>query len=191
MSAVDFLLAPPTQRMLSLVLATPERAFTLKELQDKAGGSHSSSQTQIERLIASGVLVEDPRRGWQRSIRVNTSFFLYPELKSIALKSFGLATPIRQALIPFAAAIKEAFVFGSVAKAKDTHQSDIDLIVVGNPPYLEVSEAVLGAETQISRSIHLSIYGTDEWEQLKQTDSVLAQIDASSKIKVLPDDQTA
>jgi len=189
MSAVDFLLPPRTQRMLSLVFAHPERTFMLKELQDRAGGSHSSSQTQIERLVAAGVLVEEPRRGWQRSIRVNQSFFLYPELKSIALKSFGLVQPLRQALQPFSSMIKEAFVFGSMAKHSDTHQSDVDLIVVGNPPYLQVSEAVLSVENEISRPIHLNVYEPEEWELLRQTDAVVAQIDVGSKIKVLPYDE--
>jgi len=186
MSAVDFLLPPRTQRMLGLLLAAPERSFTLKELLDRAGGSHSSSQAQIEKLVGAGVLVEEPRRGWQRSIRVNQSFFLYPELRSIAQKSFSLVDPLRQALEPFAPMIQEAFVFGSVAKQTDSHQSDIDLIVVGTPPFLEVCEAVLHAENAICRPVHVNIYAADEWAHLKQTDSVMAQIENGSKIQVLP-----
>jgi predicted nucleotidyltransferase len=186
MSAVDFLLPPRTQRMLAPMFDQPERDFTLKELLDRAGGSRSASQAQIERLIVAGVLQEEPRRGWQRGIRINRSYFLYPELRNIALKTFGLVEPLRKAIDPFASRIDEAFVFGSVAKQTDDHRSDIDFLVVGSAPLLELSSAVLDVENEIGRPIHLSLYSSQEWAELKSTDSVLAQIGAGAKLQVLP-----
>ena len=112
MSAADFLLSPGMQKVLGSVFAAPKRSFTLNELLDRAAGGRGNSQRQIERLIAAGVLAEEPRRARQRSIKANTGFFFYPELRSIALKSFGLAEPLREALKPFEHEIEEAFVFG-------------------------------------------------------------------------------
>lgn len=186
MSAVDFMISPRAQRVLGAVLAEPERAFSLRELLERTGGSHSASQTQIERLIDAGVLVEEPRRGWQRALRANTHHFLYPELRSIALKTFGLVEPLRKALAPFEQNIKEAFVFGSVAKGADTYKSDIDLVVVGSAPYFELSAALLEVEREIHRPVHLNIYAEAEWQGLKTGDPVLAQIDQGAKLQVLP-----
>lgn len=119
------------QKVLGKTFANPDQSFTLNELLADAGRGHGGGQRQIERLLVAGVLQEAPRCARQRSIQVNTAFFLCPELLAIVQKSFGLAEPLRQALQPFESQINEAFVFGSVAKGTDTHGSDIDLIVVG------------------------------------------------------------
>jgi uncharacterized protein len=186
MSAADFLLTPGMQKVLGLTFADPERSFTLNELLACAGGGHGSSQRQIERLIASGVLEEGPRRARQRAIKANTGYFLYPELRSIAMKSFGLAEPLIEALRPFEHEIEESFVFGSIAKGTDTYRSDIDLIVVGDAKLMALTSAMFDVERSIGRPVHLNLYTSTEWARLKQTDPVLAQISEASKIRILP-----
>ncbi len=186
MSATDFLFTPSVQKVFELMFADPERSFTLNELLAQAGGGRGGGQRQIEKLLAAGVFEEGPRRARQRSIKVNTEFFLYPELRGIVLKSFGLAEPLRAVLTPFKNQIVEAFVFGSVAKGSDTHKSDIDLIVVGDAPFMPLTDAILQASNSLGRPVHLSLYGPDEWSRLKQADPVLAQISEASKIRILP-----
>ena len=114
MSTADFLFTPTVQRVLALALAQPERTFTLQELLDRAGGGHGGAQKQIDKLLNAGVLSEESKQGRQRRIRANTSFFLYPELRAIARKSFALAEPLRNALKPFESQIKEAFVVAQI-----------------------------------------------------------------------------
>jgi predicted nucleotidyltransferase len=186
MSAADFLFTPSMQKVLGLTFANPGQSFTLNELLARAGGGHGGAQRQIERLLAAGVLQEGPRRARQRSIQANTAFFLYPELRAIVQKSFGLAEPLRQVLQPFSAQIDEAFVFGSIAKGSDTHGSDIDLIVVGDVPLMALTEAMLQAQATLGRPVHVNLYGAQEWAQLRQTDPVLAQISDATQIRILP-----
>lgn len=186
MSATDFLFTPSVQKVLELMFADAGRSFTLNELLAQAGGGRGGGQKQIEKLLAAGVFEEGPRRARQRSIKVNTNFFLYPELRGIVLKSFGLAEPLRAVLAPFKNQIEEAFVFGSVAKGSDTHKSDIDLIVVGAAPLMPLTDAILQASHSLGRPVHLSLYGADEWSRLRHADPVLAQISEASKIKILP-----
>lgn len=186
MSAADFLLTLGMQKVLGWAFADPQRSFTLNELLARAGGGHGSSQRQIERLIAAGVLEEGPRRARQRSIKANTGYFLYAELRSIAMKSFGLAEPLLEALKPFEHEIEESFVFGSIASGTDTYRSDVDLIVVGDANLMALTNAMLHVERLIGRPVHLNLYTSTEWAHLKQTDPVLAQISEASRIRILP-----
>jgi predicted nucleotidyltransferase len=186
MGAVDFLFTPSVQRVLGLVFARPEHEFTLKELLDRAGAGNGNSQRHIEQLIQAGVLHEGPRRGRQRAIKANTAHFLYSELRAIALKSFALVEPLREALAPFADRIDEAFVFGSVAAGSDSHRSDVDLIVVGGVPLLDLTQSLAEMENRLGRPVHLSVYTAQEWAELSRSDPVLAQISESSKLTVLP-----
>lgn len=186
MSAADFLFTPALQRVLRAVYADTEQRFTLNELLRLAGSGKGSTQNQIDRLVSAGVLLEEPRRGRQRSLRANTGFFLYSELLGIARKSFGLAEPLRETLAPFENLITEAFVFGSVARQSDSHNSDIDLIVVGSPDLLELSECLMEAEKDLGRKVHLNLYSASEWDTLRKTDPVLMQISEDTKLEIIP-----
>lgn len=191
MGAADFLFTPSVQRVLTATLSHPEREYTLEELLSLAATGRGNTQLQIERLLAAGVLKEEPRRGRQRSIKANTEYFLYPELSSIVRKSFGLAEPLKEALRPFAQSIREAFVFGSVAKGTDTQRSDVDLAVVGTPSLLELSEAVQNVEQKLGRAIHLNLYDPEEWRELVARDPVMGQIAQGPKLQLLPDAKTS
>ncbi len=189
-SAVDFLFTPGIQRVLAVVYANTNQTFTLSELLKTAGNGKGNTQSQVDRLVKVGVLLEEPRRGRQRSLRANTDFFIYPELRSIAQKSFGLAEPLRMALAPFADAISEAFVFGSIAKETDSHRSDIDLVVVGTVGLLELTERLLDVEQKLGRPVHLNLYSAAEWSDLSRSDPVLSQISANAKLQLIPHAKT-
>lgn len=191
MSSADFLFTPTVQRVLRATLAQPGRSFYMRELVALADGGKGNTQRQIEKLIDAGVLREEDRRGRQRSIRANTEFFLYPELCSIARKSFALSEPLVKALEPFSADIDEAFVFGSVAKGADRARSDIDLAVIGCVSLARLSEAMLAVEQELGRPVHLNVYEPDEWQELLANDSVIAQIANGSKLELMKHAETA
>ena len=188
MSAVDFLFLPGIQKVLGQTYSHLDQAFTLNELLAGAPGGRGTNQRHIERLIQAGVLTEGPRRARQRAIKANPNYFLFEELRSIALKTFALKEPLLAALQPFTDLIHEAFVFGSIAKQTDTAQSDIDLIVVGNAALLAITEVIGNAEQSLKRTITMSLYAPDEWAALKARDPVLMQIANGPKIRILPDD---
>jgi len=190
MSSVDFLFTPTVQRVLGVVLAHPDQSFTLQDLLRRAAAGRGSAQQQIDRLVEAGVLMEEPRRGRQRSIRANTAFFLYPELRSIALKTFGLAEPVRDALTPYADRIDEAFIFGSVVKGSDTDQSDVDVMIVGTVPQMELYEAATQLQQQLGRRVQFTVYEPAEWRDLTRDDPVVSQIFNGPKLQLIPHAKT-
>jgi hypothetical protein len=56
--------------------------------------------------------------------QANASAPIFEELRGLVLKTSGLVDVLRAALAPLAAEIDQAFVYGSVAKGKDTAKSD-------------------------------------------------------------------
>jgi predicted nucleotidyltransferase len=190
MSSVDFLFTPTVQRVLGAVLTHPEQSFTLQELLRQAAAGRGSAQQQIDRLVAAGVLIDEPRRGRQRSIRANTEYFLYAELKSIALKTFGLAEPVRDALQPFADRIEQAFIFGSVVKGTDTASSDVDVMIVGTVPQLELYEVAHQLQQTLGRAVQFNVYEPGEWRDLILHDPVVSQIVNGPTLQVHPHAQT-
>lgn len=185
MGLADFLFTPGMQRVLGATLLNPDRDYTLQDLLRLADSGRGSAQKQIDRLVHAGVLREGVRRGRQRSIRANPEFALYPELVSIARKSFAVLEPLKEVLLPFSDGIEEAFVFGSVAKGTDGGRSDIDLIVIGDTSLLELSEATFKAEQLLRRPVNLSLYAPREWAALVESDPIVAQIAQGPKLRVI------
>ena len=190
MSSVDFFFTPTLQRVLAATLTHPDQSFTLQELLRQANSGRGSAQKQIDRLVDAGVLVEEARRGRQRSIRANTEFFLYPELKSIALKTFGLIEPVREALKVYAGRIQEAFIFGSMAKGTDTGKSDIDIMIVGTVDMLEMFEVAGQLQQKLGRAVQFNVYEPLEWRDLVENDPVVSQIVNGPKLQVISHDKT-
>ena len=135
--------------------------------------------------------MEEPRRGRQRSIRANTEYFLYPELRSIALKTFGFAEPVRDALEPYADQIDEAFIFGSIVKGTDTARSDIDVMIIGTVPQLTLFEVASRLQQRLGRVVQFNVYEPTEWHGLMHSDPVISQIIAGPKLQIFPHAQTA
>jgi uncharacterized protein len=186
MSALDFLMSQGMQRVLGRLILHPDRSYSLSDLIRAAGGGRGGTQKIVETLHSAGI-VTDGRVGNQRLFTVNTAHPLYPELRSMGLKTFGLADRLRDALHPVAERIERAFVFGSMASGTERATSDIDLLVVGDVDLFEISPLLTEAEKDLGRPIHLSLVGPDEWKHW-QRNAVDGAIVSGPTITVIGDE---
>lgn len=183
MATLDFMMSDRLQRVLAAVLLDPERELILSDLIRRAGSGRGATQVLVDNLLKAGV-VTDRRRGNHRLIRANEKHPLYPELRSMAVKTFGMADVIRRSLLRLGDGVELAFIFGSFAKGTDRPGSDIDLMVIGSVDLFAVTEALGEAERDLGRPIHPNVYGTDEWDRLRR-DKVVARILDGPKIMVV------
>ena len=100
------------------------------ELIREAGTGSGAAQRELAKLEESGLIV-GRRIGHQKHYQANAASPLFSELRSIVLKTVGLADRPR-CLQPLSSAIRAAFVYGSVAKATDQSASDIDLMIISD-----------------------------------------------------------
>jgi hypothetical protein len=110
-----------------VLFGQPHRSFYASELIRDAGTGSGAAQRELARLENSGLIVAR-RIGNQGHYQANTASPLFVELRSIVLKTVGLAEPLRDALKPLASDIRAAFIYGSVAKAAGQAGSDIDFM---------------------------------------------------------------
>ncbi len=188
MSLMDGLLSTSQQRLLAVLLLTPDRSHSLSELIKKAGGGRGAVQHQLEALLKTK-LVTDKRIGNQRHFQVNREFPLYPELRSISLKTFGLADRVRDALKPLEDRIGAAFIFGSVAKNQDHAGSDIDLMVIGEVSIFDTTRVLEPVEKSLGRSFHINMYDEDEWQSLRNSPTAVSIL-KEPKIMLIGDEHS-
>ncbi len=116
--------------VLKLLLLNPDRRFYLREIATKADLPVRAVQVEVARLEASGLLqssVEGNRKYYQANRRAP----IFPELKSLLLKTVGMGDALRESLQQASGEIEVAFIFGSIAEGTDTASSDIDILVIG------------------------------------------------------------
>jgi predicted nucleotidyltransferase len=170
-SIADVLFSGVQQRVLGLLFGQPDRSFYTNELAKLGKTGRGSLQRELERLTASG-LVEMRLVGHQKHYQANKNSIIFQELRSISLKTFGLAEVLRDALSTHQSAIKFAFIFGSIAKGTDSSGSDIDIMVIADDlGYSELFEDLTKAETLLGRKVSPTLYSTNDFLKKKREDN--------------------
>ena len=180
------LMPPGRIRVLRELLLRPERELYLRELAARAKVSLSSAQSELRRLTSAGIL-QRTRRGRQTFYRADARSPLYPELRSLLLKTVGLADVLREALAA-AKGVQLAFVYGSLAVGDDRPGSDVDLLVLGRARPRAISDLLSEPERTIGRAVNNVVLTPKEFaERLEQNDPFLTRVLAGPKIFVIGD----
>ena len=159
----DALFSRTQQAVLGLLFGQPDRSFFATEIIGRVGAGSGAVQRELARLEESG-LASVRRIGTQKHYQANPESPLFNELRSIAQKTVGIAEPLKQALSSLAPQIVAAFVFGSIAKRKDTALSDIDVLVVSDKlRYPEIFSALEPLVEELGRPINPTVYSRKEW----------------------------
>jgi predicted nucleotidyltransferase len=186
LSLSDALFTTTQQRLLALLFGQSHRSFFANELIRLTGSGSGAVQRELKRLADSGLVISK-RIGNQHHFQANQAAPIFQELTAIVQKTFGVAEPIRKALMPYEQAIHCAFIFGSVAKRSDTAESDIDLFVVSDSlTSADLINQLLQAEVQLLRQINTTIYTKEDLAKgLREKNAFLARVLEQPKIWVI------
>lgn len=179
----DALFSRTQQAVLGLLFGQPDRSFFATEIIGRVGAGSGAVQRELARLEESG-LASVRRIGTQKHYQANPESPLFNELRSIAQKTVGIAEPLRQALGGLAPQIIAAFVFGSIAKRKDTALSDIDVLVVSDKlGYPEIFSALEPLVEELGRPVNPTVYSKKEWaKRVKEGNSFVTRVMQQPKI---------
>ena len=182
----DALFSKVQQRVLAVLFGNHSRSFYANELIALAGSGSGAVQRELTQLAAAG-LVTVSRIGNQKHYQANPSAPVFEELRGLVLKTSGLVDVLRSALAPLFGQIHLAFVFGSVAKAKDTVTSDIDLLVVSDTlAYGELFAALEPATNRLQRPVNPTLYSRSELDsRLSKGNPFIKRVLAQPKLWVI------
>ena len=171
------------QRVLSVLFRTPDRSFYANEVISLAQSGTGAVQRELANLAQAG-LITVTKLGNQKHFQANAQSPLYAELRSLVLKTVGLADVLRNALAPMAAGIRSAFVYGSMASQQDTAKSDVDVLLVSQTlSYADVFAALESASQQLKRNINPTLYTPDEFaRRLNQDHAFITRVMNQPKI---------
>ncbi len=179
----DALFTKVQQRVLAVLFGNPSRSFYANEIIAMARTGTGAVQRELAHLEAAG-LVTVVRVGNQKHYQANANTPVFKELRSLVLKTSGLADILRAALAPSADKISTAFVYGSIAKGEDTAKSDIDLMVISDTlSYPDLYASLEEATRRLGRTVNPTVYKPQDLDKrFKEGNAFIQRVMAQPKI---------
>jgi predicted nucleotidyltransferase len=143
------------------------KEFYLSEIARRARTSAGTAQRELNKLLAQD-FITFRKRGNLNIYRLNESYGLLDEIKSIVRKTFGIEIELGKELNKVKG-VQFAFLFGSYAKGGLKSDSDIDLFIIGTPEEDDVFNAVRKVEDSAGREINYHL--ADETEFIEKSKS--------------------
>ena len=137
-----------------------------RDIAKRAGLSAAAVSEELQHLVAMGVVASRPMANVVL-YRADSSHPLYPELRSIAVKTWGIRGRLAEIFEPVRD-IECAFIFGSIARGEDRAASDIDLLAIGNARFDQLALLAEEAGQELHRPVSIKLYRPDEWRRKVQ-----------------------
>ena len=170
--------------ILKILALNPESAFNINELSRRTGFSLRGVEKELKNLLTGGILKREVS-GNQHLYQLDQLCPIYQEIKAIITKTVGLIALVKQALISVEKKIERAFIYGSFASGDYGNESDVDLFVVTELSGLKLAELLGEVQNEIGRSINVSQFTADEFNQRKeQNDHFLKRVLDGPKINI-------
>ena len=170
------------RELLALLFTHPERTFYLRQIVRVLGTGQGTVQRELSRLSAAAVITRT-RVGSQVHYQANRQSPVFTELKSLMVKTAGLAEVLRDSLAVIAEQIDVAFIFGSFARAEGRANSDVDVMVVGRVSFGDVVTALQSAQKTIGREVNPAVFSAEEYRtKTRSKDRFLGSVLSSAKI---------
>ncbi len=181
---IEALLPKVRREILGLLFSNPDQEFYQRQIVRATEGGKGAVERELHALTTAGIILRE-RRGNMAYYRANRECPIYPELHGLMIKTAGVADVIRAELsrVP---SLKLAFIFGSMARGTADVRSDVDVLVVGEAPFADISAALLAAQERLGREVSPTVYTPSEFEQrLRAKHHFLARVLREPKIMLV------
>ena len=156
------------RELLTLLFSNAEKSFYLRQIVRELGIGQGVVQRELSRLSDAG-LITRTRIGSQVHYQANHESPVFTELKSLMVKTTGLAEVLREGLSTVADQIDVAFVFGSFARSEGRARSDVDVMVVGKVSFGEAVSALQPAQKRIGREVNPAVFSAEEYRARRKS----------------------
>ena len=152
-------------RLLTALLLSPGREFTITELAEEIDASLSTVTREVQRAERAGI-VTTRQLGRTKLVITNNSSVLFGPLAELLLVSFGPAVVAGEELADIGG-IEAAFIFGSwaarYAGEVGAAPQDLDILVIGSPDRDLVYTAADRIERRIGRPVQVTVRSPSQW----------------------------
>lgn len=172
------------RRILAILIDAPGERFHLREIARRARTSAGTASRELARLRGAG-LVTSEREGNQLYFRADSASPLYEPVRDMVRRTIGAPAVLRKHLdgIP---GVDRTVIFGSYADGRLQADSDVDVLIVGDPDRDVLTEALEEASGELGRDVNEVVMTQVELDARRSRgDGFVASIDAGPVITVI------
>lgn len=159
----SILFSKTIRSLLAVFVTNPKDRFYLRQLCVLIKSSPRPVQLALRKLESAGILTSK-REANIKFYLLNKASPIYPEIKSIILKTEAIGETLRNGLKNLKN-IRCAFIYGSVAKDKERTSSDIDICIIGRVDLNTLSRTTAQLEERLKREISVVTFSPKEWKK--------------------------
>jgi len=171
------------RKLLSYSFSNPDEKYYVRELSGLIEADPGNLSRELKKLEKEGLFVSFSK-GREKFYSLNKNYPLFPELKKMVSKTFGIEGGLKDLVARFQG-ISLAFIYGSYAKGKEKKTSDIDLLVVGNFPEKEFTRQIRQLESKLNREINFTAYTKEEFSEDRAKEGGFLNLVAREKMIIL------
>lgn len=171
------------RRILAILIDSPRERYHLREIARRARTSPGTAARELDRL-SEAQLVVSQREGNQRYFRVNTASPLYEPVRDLVRRTIGAPAVLRRYLEAVDGVLR-AVIFGSYADGRLKADSDIDVLVVGEPDRDQLTEALEAAAGELGREVNEVVMTQDELNRRRAAGDGLVRSIDSGRVSVV------
>jgi len=158
---LDVLFSKIRKKILVLFFTNPEMEYHLREVVRCIQGGRGAVARELNALAEVGILDRNERANLV-IYRANHGCPVYDEIHNLIVKTAGVADVLMAALSDLED-VSYSFIFGSTASGNLNGLSDIDVFVIGDIDFTDVSRALFSAEKTLRREISPVVYTEEEY----------------------------
>lgn len=175
-------------RVLELLLTHPGQTYHLRGLADAAGTDSGNTSRMLGGLVDSGLVLAAPDSHSTR-YSINSGSSLVAPLRQLVIYAGALITDLRLVAEGLAAGGRQvdySGVYGSVAAGTDDADSDIDVLVVGEPSGVSAQAAFKAVGRKHRKQVNVVVVTTAELaERLREGSALWSSIANGKKIDLI------
>ena len=155
-------------RILTEFFSKPSTKGHVREVARRIKAAPATVGTELGALERLGILRSETV-GRSRVYSINEASTVVPELRALVQKTIGVEALLAAALTGLDG-VHSAYIFGSYASGSDRPNSDVDLLVIGRPDRVALSERLAPVETTVGRDVNVLLRTEKELKDRRQTD---------------------
>ena len=162
-------------------------ALHVREIQRRSGFAIGTIQTEMKKLHKLDLVLKR-RDGNRLYYSANQDHPIFPEIQALVIKTVGLVDILKDALAD-EGNIRQAFVFGSMAKGMAKAESDIDLMVIGSLGLRPLTRLLSGIPSRLGREINPYVLTPEELSIRKsENEHFVSQLLNDTKLFIIGDE---
>lgn len=164
-------------KVLGFILSTD--GVHIREIARQCKVSPSEAKRELDILVDLGLLSRK-KSGNQIILYTNLACPFLQDIKNLYQKTEGFFPILKETLI--SRNIQYAFVFGSTAKGTEKSNSDIDLIIIGNEPDANLSDAIFNIQRKYKREVNFILWSENDFQEKLRSKNVFLSNILNQKI---------